>query len=115
MFELFPRLRRTRPQHGRNQPSGEEQQMLAIGRALVTNPRLLTSIVTEAWRPRSANRSDAAWRACAKRARPWSSTNMLKDCWCLADQHVIPARSSGRADSKALDVTARPMERYLGV
>jgi branched-chain amino acid transport system ATP-binding protein len=37
---LFPRLRQ-RSRHRGNQLSGGEQQMLAIGRALMTNPRLL--------------------------------------------------------------------------
>jgi ABC-type branched-subunit amino acid transport system ATPase component/cytochrome P450 len=40
VFELFPRLMERRRNYG-NQLSGGEQQMLAIGRALVTNPRLL--------------------------------------------------------------------------
>ncbi len=40
VYELFPRLAQRR-QHGGMQLSGGEQQMLAIGRALLTNPRLL--------------------------------------------------------------------------
>ena len=40
VYELFPRLRERRQHLGR-QLSGGEQQMLAIGRALCTNPRLL--------------------------------------------------------------------------
>ena len=40
VFELFPRLRERRRNHG-NQLSGGEQQMLAIGRALTLNPRVL--------------------------------------------------------------------------
>jgi len=40
VFELFPRLAE-RGEHRGNQLSGGEQQMLAIGRALVVNPRLL--------------------------------------------------------------------------
>lgn len=39
-FELFPRLRERRSQLG-GTLSGGEQQMLAIGRALMANPRLL--------------------------------------------------------------------------
>ena len=38
---LFPRLAERGRQHGGNQLSGGEQQMLAIGRALMTNPQLL--------------------------------------------------------------------------
>ena len=40
IFEMFPRLAERRGNFG-NQLSGGEQQMLAIGRALVLNPRLL--------------------------------------------------------------------------
>jgi len=40
IFKLFPRLEERRRNYG-SQLSGGEQQMLAIGRALTTNPRLL--------------------------------------------------------------------------
>jgi branched-chain amino acid transport system ATP-binding protein len=40
VYELFPRLAERR-RNGGSQLSGGEQQMLAIGRALVTNPKLL--------------------------------------------------------------------------
>jgi branched-chain amino acid transport system ATP-binding protein len=40
IYELFPPLAR-RKKHGGAQLSGGEQQMLAIGRALLTNPQLL--------------------------------------------------------------------------
>ncbi len=40
IYELFPRLEERRANMG-NQLSGGEQQMLAIARALMTNPKLL--------------------------------------------------------------------------
>ncbi len=40
VFELFPRLKERRRQYG-GTLSGGEQQMLAIGRALMANPRIL--------------------------------------------------------------------------
>jgi branched-chain amino acid transport system ATP-binding protein len=40
VYALFPRLAERRANFG-NQLSGGEQQMLAIGRALMTNPRLM--------------------------------------------------------------------------
>ena len=40
VFEFFPRLAERQRNMG-NQLSGGEQQMLAIGRALMTNPKLL--------------------------------------------------------------------------
>ena len=59
MLRTFPRLKE-RLAHGGQQLSGGEQQMLAIGRALMTNPRLLILdeateglaplIVAEIWR-----------------------------------------------------------------
>src|ERR1700690_3069193 len=40
VYELFPRLQERRQNLG-NQLSGGEQQMLAVGRALVLNPRVM--------------------------------------------------------------------------
>src|SRR5262249_56328845 len=40
VYELFPRLAERRANLG-NQLSGGEQQMLAVGRALVLNPRVI--------------------------------------------------------------------------
>jgi branched-chain amino acid transport system ATP-binding protein len=40
IYDLFPRLRERRDNFG-NQLSGGEQQMLAVGRALILNPRIL--------------------------------------------------------------------------
>ena len=53
-----------------NQLSGGEQQMLAIGRALVTNPRLLIlDEATEGLAPLVREEIWRAWRSCAPPAR----------------------------------------------
>jgi len=64
VYELFPRLAERKNVSGTSL-SGGEQQMLAIGRALLTNPKLL--IWTS--RPRaSPPRSSRAW---CRRSRTW--------------------------------------------
>jgi branched-chain amino acid transport system ATP-binding protein len=59
VLALFPRLRE-RSRHRGNQLSGGEQQMLAIGRALMTNPRLL--ILDEATEGLAPLMRDEIWR-----------------------------------------------------
>ena len=66
IYELFPRLKE-REHHMGNQLSGGEQQMLAIGRALSTNPKLL--ILDEA----------TEGLAPVVREEIWSSLNLLKN------------------------------------
>jgi branched-chain amino acid transport system ATP-binding protein len=59
VLTLFPRLRERSGNRG-NQLSGGEQQMLAIGRALMTNPRLL--ILDEATEGLAPLMRDEIWR-----------------------------------------------------
>src|SRR5690348_8150601 len=59
VLALFPRLRERGGNRG-NQLSGGEQQMLAIGRALMTNPRLL--ILDEATEGLAPLMRDEIWR-----------------------------------------------------
>ena len=59
VLELFPRLRQRGANRG-NQLSGGEQQMLAIGRALMTNPRVL--ILDEATEGLAPLMRDEIWR-----------------------------------------------------
>ena len=62
IYELFPRLKE-REHHMGNQLSGGEQQMLAIGRALSTNPKLL--ILDEATEGLAPVVREEIWRCLA--------------------------------------------------
>ena len=71
VYELFPRLAERAGSMG-NQLSGGEQQMLAIGRALMTNPRLL--ILDEATEGLAPLIRAEIWRCLARlKARAWPS------------------------------------------
>ena len=63
IYELFPRLKE-REHHMGNQLSGGEQQMLAIGRALSTNPKLL--ILDEATEGLAPVVREEIWRCLAR-------------------------------------------------
>lgn len=63
IYELFPRLKE-REHHMGNQLSGGEQQMLAIGRALSTNPKLL--ILDEATEGLAPVVREEIWRCLAQ-------------------------------------------------
>uniref|UniRef100_UPI0039F04161 ABC transporter ATP-binding protein n=1 Tax=Bordetella sputigena TaxID=1416810 RepID=UPI0039F04161 len=116
--ELFPRLAE-RAGHMGNQLSGGEQQMLAIGRALVTNPRLL--ILDEATEGLAPKVREEIW-GCLARLRAAGQTILVIDKYvdrllALADRHVILER--GRivwtGDSRQLDADRGLWTRYLGV
>ncbi|MEI6116031.1 MAG: ABC transporter ATP-binding protein [Burkholderiales bacterium] len=118
VFDMFPRLRERASNMG-NQLSGGEQQMLAIGRALVTNPRLL--ILDEATEGLAPKVRDEIWR-CLAQLRRQGQTILVIDKYVdrligLADRHAILERgrvvwsgtSAGLAGDRAL------WHRYLGV
>ena len=118
VFELFPRLAERARNMG-NQLSGGEQQMLAIGRALVTNPRLL--ILDEATEGLAPKIREEIWN-CLARLRQAGQTILVIDKYVerllsLADRHVILERGKvvWTGDSQALDADRTLWERYLGV
>ena len=93
VLDFFPRLRE-RQHHAGNELSGGEQQMLAIGRALVTNPRLL--ILDEATEGLAPLMREDVWR-CLTMLRETGQTILVIDKYVrrlmtLADHHTILER-----------------------
>jgi branched-chain amino acid transport system ATP-binding protein len=118
VFELFPQLAaRARSLGGAL--SGGEQQMLAIGRALMTNPRLL--ILDEATEGLAPLVRAEIWR-CVERLKATGQSILLidKDVATLtriADAHYIleKGRIVWRGTSAELGLRADIQHRYLGV
>ena len=118
VFEMFPRLRDRAGNMG-NQLSGGEQQMLAIGRALVTNPRLL--VLDEATEGLAPLVREEIWQ-CLARLRQEGQTILVIDKYVerlikLADRHVILERGRvvWQGSSAALNADRALWTRYLGV
>lgn len=118
VYELFPRLAERRANMG-SQLSGGEQQMLAIGRALVTNPRLM--ILDEATEGLAPLIREEIWR-CLRLMREDGQTLIVVDKYvnCLvdiADHHLIVERGqvAWAGDSRALKDNRQLWARYLGV
>jgi branched-chain amino acid transport system ATP-binding protein len=118
VLALFPRLAERGRAMG-NQLSGGEQQMLAIGRALMTNPRLL--ILDEATEGLAPLVRDDIWRCLAELKRG-GHTILVIDKYVdrlvqLADRHTILERGRvvWRGDSAALAADTSLWHRYLGV
>ena len=118
VFELFPRLKERAENQG-NQLSGGEQQMLAIGRALVTNPHLL--ILDEATEGLAPLVREEIWK-CLERLRAAGQTILVIDKYVerlvkLADRHTIIERGrvAWQGTSAALDADRGLWHRYLGI
>ena len=118
VYELFPELAARRGSMG-NLLSGGEQQMLAIGRALMTNPRLL--ILDEASEGLAPMIRHKIWAALAEIRKGGLSILMvdknLTDLMRLADRHVIieKGRDVWTGSSAELKASAGRLERHLGV
>jgi branched-chain amino acid transport system ATP-binding protein len=118
IYELFPRLAERRSSMG-NQLSGGEQQMLAVGRALMTNPRLL--ILDEATEGLAPLVRQEIWR-CLARLKTQGQSILLIDknvaaLTKIADRHYMIER--GRivwtGSSRELATSPDVQHRYLGV
>jgi len=118
VLEFFPRLAERADNMG-NQLSGGEQQMLAIGRALVTNPHLL--ILDEATEGLAPLVREEIWK-CLDRLRAAGQTILVIDKYIerlvrLADRHTIIERGrvAWQGSSRELDADRGLWHRYLGV
>jgi branched-chain amino acid transport system ATP-binding protein len=119
VYEMFPRLRERRGNFG-NQLSGGEQQMLAIGRALTLNPKvLLLDEPTEGLAPIIV---EELLRALGTITRAGGTCSVIVEqnaqkILQLADRVVILERGAIVHDAAAADLKADPavLERYLGV
>ena len=118
VYELFPRLSERASSMG-NQLSGGEQQMLAIGRALMTNPRLL--ILDEATEGLAPLIRRDIWNCLARlKATGLSILVIDKNVGALmrvADRHVVIERGRvvWQGASAALAAAPDVQHRYLGV
>jgi branched-chain amino acid transport system ATP-binding protein len=118
VHELFPRLAERATSMG-NQLSGGEQQMLAIGRALMTNPKLL--ILDEATEGLAPLIRRDIWNCLARlKATGLSILVIDKNVGALmrvADRHVIIERGRVVWEGASAALAAAPdvQHRYLGV
>jgi branched-chain amino acid transport system ATP-binding protein len=118
IFQLFPRLAERQNSMG-NQLSGGEQQMLAVGRALMTNPRLL--ILDEATEGLAPLIRREIWRCLAKlKAQGQSILVIDKNVAALtriADRHYMIERGRVVWTGTSQELVAAPdlQHRYLGV
>jgi branched-chain amino acid transport system ATP-binding protein len=118
VFEFFPRLAERQGNMG-NQLSGGEQQMLAIGRALMTNPRLL--ILDEATEGLAPLVRQEIWSVLGRLKREGQSILVIDKnvgaLLALADHHHIveKGRVVWTGTSAALAADVELQHRYLGV
>jgi branched-chain amino acid transport system ATP-binding protein len=118
VFELFPQLRARRHAFGA-MLSGGEQQMLSIGRALMTNPRLL--ILDEATEGLAPLVRAEIWR-CLERVKAAGQSILLIDknvraLTRIADTHYILEKGRIVWTGSSAELAARQdvQHRYLGV
>ena len=118
IYALFPRLKE-RASNGGSKLSGGEQQMLAIGRALMTNPRLL--ILDEATEGLAPLIREEIWR-CLAQIKSLGMTILcidknLNSLLPLADRHYIVEKGHAvwSGTSAALTAQRDQLQHYMGV
>jgi branched-chain amino acid transport system ATP-binding protein len=118
VLSLFPALRERRGQLG-SLLSGGEQQMLAIGRALMTNPRLL--ILDEATEGLAPRIRTEIWRVLATLKAAGQAILVvdknIAPLLQLADRHFVLERGRTVWSGRSAELAAAPdlQHRYLGV
>jgi branched-chain amino acid transport system ATP-binding protein len=116
--KLFPRLAERAKQMA-GKMSGGEQQMLAVGRALMTNPRLL--VLDEATEGLAPLIRQEIWSCLATLKAAGQSMIVidknLKSLMPLANQHYVmeKGRIVWQGDSASLASDAHHVEKYLHV
>jgi branched-chain amino acid transport system ATP-binding protein len=118
LYDLFPRLRERRGNLG-SQLSGGEQQMLAIGRALMTNPKLV--ILDEATEGLAPLIRTEIW-TCLKRLKSEGQSILVIDknvdaLAAFADRHVIVEKGRSVWTGTSAELAADPglKDRFLHV
>jgi branched-chain amino acid transport system ATP-binding protein len=118
VLELFPRLGQ-RLANGGDQLSGGEQQMLAIARALLTNPRVL--ILDEATEGLAPLIRDEIWKT-VRLVRESGIATLLVDksvaeVTAIADRVMILVKGQAVFEGTSGELKDRPeiMQRHLGV
>ncbi|RJP68157.1 MAG: ABC transporter ATP-binding protein [Comamonadaceae bacterium] len=118
VLETFPRLAE-RLNHGGQQLSGGEQQMLTIGRALMTNPDLL--ILDEATEGLAPLIAREIWRICGLIRESGISSVIVDKNWKhvtqITDRNVILVKGEVVFEGSSEQLHAQPelLEQYLGV
>ena len=118
VLDTFPRLKE-RLGHGGQQLSGGEQQMLTIGRALMTNPDVLVlDEATEGLAPLIARE---IWRMCGVIRESGISSVIVDKNWKhvtqITDRNVILVKGEVVFAGSSSELRSRPqlLEQYLGV
>ena len=118
VYQLFPRLAERAGNPG-NRLSGGEQQMLAIGRALMTNPHLL--ILDEATEGLAPLIREEIWQ-CLAALRAQGQAILVIDKYvkrlmALADRHTLIERGQVVWQGSSAQLEAQPAlwQRYIGV
>jgi branched-chain amino acid transport system ATP-binding protein len=118
VLETFPRLAE-RLNHGGQQLSGGEQQMLTIGRALMTNPDVL--ILDEATEGLAPLIAKEIWRICETIKASGISTVIVDKNWKhvtqITDRNLILVKGEVVFSGTSAELLARggDLERWLGV